>query len=177
MFLASPETPISLSNILLPITDFAARLKEASDAKGPSFLSGWTFLKFETTDEPASLPARAAPRHNAPTIIVNTRCISLECLEDPNAAIYWLPIALNQLCTEMLHETDEDGLFASANWRRFRAVSCMHASLSWDEAVEAAERDGVEYMADTLAQALFVESGLHEMLDDRCKREGRALSA
>jgi hypothetical protein len=177
MFLASPETPGSLDNILLPVADFAARLKEVSDANSPSFLRGWAFLKFETTNEPASLPARAAARNNAPTIIVNTRCISLECLEDSKAAIYWLPIVLNQLCTEMLHETDEDGLFASQNWRRFRSVACMHASLTWNEAVEAAEREGVEFMADALAQALFVESGLHEMLDDRYKREGRALSA
>jgi hypothetical protein len=176
MFLAPPETP-SGHNILLPITDFDARLKEAAAFKGPSFLRGWTFLKFETTSEAGSLPARAVPRNDAPTIIINERCIRLEDLENPLLASYWLPIALNQLCTEMLHEINEHGLFASQNWRCFRSVACMHASLTWNEAVDAAEREGVEYMADCLAQALFVESGLHEMLDDRCVREGRVLNA
>jgi hypothetical protein len=46
----------------------------------------------------------------------------------------------------------------------------MHASMTWDEALAAADRDGVESMAEFLAQALYVESGLLEMLDDRATR-------
>lgn len=170
MFLASSGTPDLLSSVLKPLSDFATRQIDAAVSKGPSFLRGWSFLKFETTSEPGSLPARAAPRHDAPTVIVGEPYLTLSKLEDPAAAPYWLPLVLNHFCTEMLHETSEDGLFASHNWRCFRDVACMHASMTWDEALAAADRDGVESMAEFLAQALYVESGLLEMLDDRATR-------
>lgn len=177
MFLASPETPDILQSALLPIPDFSTSPQCEERTDGPSFLRGWPFLKFETVSEPGGLPARSVARHDGPTIILNDRCISLPDLENPLLASFWLPMALNHLCTEMLHETDESGLFADSDWQQFRAVACLHGSLNWQEAVDAAEREGVEYVAEALAQALFVESGLHEILDDRCRREGRVLHA
>lgn len=174
MFLASNEPS---TDVLGPIMAFASRQMDSACSGAPSFLRGWSFLRFETTSEPGSLTTCSVARRAAPTIVVNDCYATPERLENPAIAMFWLPMALNHLCTEMIHETDEHGLFASPNWRQFRETACMHASMTWDEVVEAADRLGVDYMAETLAQALFVESGLHESLHDRAMRAGFRLSA
>lgn len=149
-----------------------AMLRRASmNSKSPSYLAGWSFLRVVESDDIESLSIKAVPSADGPMISFNPNFIEANYLEDPSAAMLWLPLALNHLCTEMLLEDGEDGLFRAKSWQDFRATACNHMHMEWDEVLASTDRLGTSYMAETLASALFVESGLMDVL--MARREAR----
>lgn len=159
-------SPVALSTVV----SFAARQIASSASRAPSFLRGWTFLSFTESDDIESLSFKAVAEADGPSIVINPAFVSSSSLEDAGSAMFWLPVVLNHLCTEMLHETDDNGLFSSARWNECRDVVCRHMAMGWDEILAGADAYGTNYMAESLASALFVESGLMDILIDRKKR-------
>jgi hypothetical protein len=135
-----------------------------ANSNSPSFLRGWHCLSFIESDDDSALSIKAIPSADGPVIAYNPLFIDGDHLEDASAAMLWLPIALNHLCTEMLHETDDEGLFESYRWIRFRQLACHHMHMEWNEILASADCHGTTYMAESLASALFVESGLMDAL-------------
>lgn len=160
----SSHSEFSIGSTELDILAFATRHHAPANSNLPSFLRGWQFLSVVESDDAEALSIKAVPSANGPTISYNPAFIDAAHLEDPSAAMLWLPIALNHLCTEMLHETDSFGLFASNDWHRFRQLACHHMHMEWDEVLAATDCHGTTYMAEALASALFVESGLMDAL-------------
>ncbi|MGY6709038.1 MAG: hypothetical protein ACXIVF_11990 [Rhizobiaceae bacterium] len=137
--------------------------------KGPSFLHGWNFLIFVRGNEDAPM-LRELALDAGPAIVFNSHLIAAEQLDDPDAAVLWLAPVLHNLCRHLL----EDGLhpfsfwrFNSWRWCRFRNMLCRHASMNWEQVIAAAEREGVEWMADTLVQGALFESGFLDRLEGR----------
>ena len=133
----------------------------------PSYLSGWAFLSVMESDEEDALGFKAVAHPEGPRVEYNGAFFDAELLEDPSVALLWVPMALHGLCTELLHETDEEGLFAVSRWREMRETVCHHMCMTWEEIMAATEREGVRYMSETLASALFIESGLMDILTKR----------
>jgi hypothetical protein len=151
----------------LDILTISNRLRLSMRSNLPSFLRGWHFLSVVASDDAEALCIKASPNADGPTIIFNPTFVNPDFLEDPAAALLWLPIALNHLCTEMLLESDDDGLFASSRWAEFRSVACSHMCMEWNEILSSTDRLGTTYMAEALASALLVESGLMDILISR----------
>ena len=166
MYSSIPEiaSPAASSMMSIDVFTLANRKRLSLASNSPSFLRGWHFLNVLPSDEEDALSIKATPASNGPTITFNPSFIDAEYLEDPSAAMLWLPLALNHLCTEMLLETEEDGLFLNDNWQDFRLMACDHMSMEWEEILASAERLGTTYMAEALASAVFVESGLMDIL-------------
>lgn len=156
--------------IVSTVVSFAAHQRAAMSSHAPSFLRGWTFLNVVESDDVESLSVKAVAEIEGPTIVINPSFVSTSFLEDAGAALVWLPIALNHLCTEMLHETDDSGLFRSDRWVQCRNTVCRHMHMGWDQILTGADTYGTNYMAEALASALFVESGLMDILISRKKR-------
>lgn len=148
----------------LDIVAYTTRHHAPANSNAPSFLRGWQFLSVIESDDAEALSIKAVPASAGPTLEYNPAFIDADYLEDPSAAMLWLPIALNHLCTEMLHETDNFGLFKAGRWNRFKQLACHHMQMEWEEIMASTDRHGTSYMAETLASALFVESGLMDAL-------------
>jgi hypothetical protein len=134
------------------------------NSKSPSYLAGWHFLRIVESDDIEALSIKAVPSADGPTISFNLNFIEADYLEDSSAAMLWLPLALNHLCTEMLLEDGEDGLFRARHWQDFRSTACSHLKMEWDDVLASTDRLGTSYMAEALASAMFVESGLMDVL-------------
>lgn len=160
----SSHSEFDLGSTDLDILAYTMRKHAAVNSNTPSFLVGWQFLSVVASDDAEALSIKAVPSAEGPMIAYNPAFIDAEYLEDPSAAMLWLPIALNHLCTEMLHETDESGLFSSGHWHRFRQLACQHMHMEWEEIMTSTDIHGTSYMAEALASALFVESGLMDAL-------------
>ncbi|NTF17643.1 hypothetical protein G6L37_04470 [Agrobacterium rubi] len=172
----------SISEVASPfvaneILSLANRRRISIASKSPSFLRGWHFLSILPSDDIESLCIKAVPSAEGPSITFNANFIDAEYLEDPAAALVWLPLALNHLCTEMLHEDGDDGLFQNENWQDFRLIACDNMSMSWDQILTSADRLGTTYMAESLASALFVESGLMDILIARRDSKAKLLKS
>lgn len=157
-------SPAAASVVSIDVFTLANRRRLSLASRSPSFLRGWHFLNILPSEDEDALSIKATPSAEGPTISFNPNFIDAEYLEDPSAAMLWLPIALNHLCTEMILETDDTGLFRNENWQDFRLLACDHMSMEWDEILSSADRLGTTYMAETLASAMFVESGLMDVL-------------
>jgi hypothetical protein len=160
----SSHSEFGIGSTDLDILAYTMRNHVPANSNSPSFLSGWQFLSVIPSDDGEALSIKAVPSADGPMIAYNPSFISAGHLEDPAAAMLWLPIALNHLCTEMLHEADNDGLFASPRWYRFRQLACLHMHMEWEEILASTDLHGTSYMAEALASALFVESGLMDTL-------------
>lgn len=141
----------------------AAQMK----SRHPSYLSGWTFLSVVESEEEDAIGFKAVAHPDGPRVEYNSAFFNRELLEDPAVGLIWVPAALYGLCTEMLHQVDEEGLFRSPKWSAMRNAACHHMCMEWSEIIDSTERRGVRYMAETLASALFIESGLMDILHKR----------
>lgn len=159
------------------VVSFAARQRFAMSSRSPSFLRGWSFLSIVEADDIESLSVKAVAEAAGPSIVINPSFVSASFLEDAGAALFWLPVALNHLCTEMLHETDDNGLFMAERWNDFRDLICLNMHMGWDEILCAADAHGTNYMAEALASAIFVETGLMDTLIARKKNADSLLKS
>jgi hypothetical protein len=169
----SSNSEFGIPSAELDMSPFPARHFTPANSNSPSFIRGWNCISVVAADE--ALTINAIPSADGPVIAYNPAFVNMADLEDASSAMLWLPLALNQLCTEMLHELDEDGLFKSERWRKFRELACMHMSMGWDEIIAAADMHGTTYMAETLTSALFAESGLMDILIDRRRAKNSLL--
>jgi hypothetical protein len=160
----SSHSEFGIGSTALDILALTVRNHVTANSNLPSFLSGWHFLAVIASDDAEALSIKAVPSPDGPMIAYNPAFIDAGDLEDPSAAMLWLPIALNHLCTEMLLETDNFGLFQSKRWNRFRDVACYNMHMEWDEILASTDLHGTSYMAEALASALFVETGLMDAL-------------
>lgn len=170
-------SPAASSMMSIDVFTLANRKRLSLASSSPSFLRGWHFLSILPSDEEDALSIKATPSADGPTITFNPNFIDPEYLEDPAAAMLWLPLALNHLCTEMILETDECGLFLNDNWQDFRLMACDHMSMEWNDILASSERLGTTYMAEALASAMFVESGLMDILIERRKAKSGVLKS
>lgn len=138
-----------------------------SDRK-PWFLHGWDFLAFVENEDGEDLPVRGCADGDGPSISYNSVFISPERLEDGFTAEFWLPQALHHIAWVVLSEcsvaNDGRGRFVTERWKAFIDAVCHHNAMDWDEILGAVKREGISYIASGVANALFVESGIHELL-------------
>lgn len=165
--IASSASSASSSVLSMESFSAATRNRFANASMAPSFLRGWHFLSFSPAVSNDAIAIRAVAAEQGPTISFNPAFVDAEHLEDPASAMLWLPIALNHLCIDLLLETDDNGLLANENWQDFRLMVCDQMTMDWEDILEATERLGTAYMAETLASAMFVETGLMDILMER----------
>ena len=137
--------------------------------QGPSFLHGWDFLIFVRGDDDAPM-LRGLPLDAGPAIVFNNDIVSAEQLEVSETAVLWLAPVMHKLCCHLLEDALEPSSFRRFNsrrWHHFRRMLCRHASMRWERVIEAARREGIEWMADTLVQGALSESGLQDRLERR----------
>lgn len=135
----------------------------------PSFLHGWDFMIFVRGNEDAPV-LRELALDAGPAVVFNSHLIAAKQLEVPDTAILWLAPVMHSLCRCLL----EDGLkpsslrrFNSRRWSGFRNMLCRHTCMSWENVIAAARREGVEWMAETLAQGALFDSGFLDRLEGR----------
>jgi hypothetical protein len=58
---------------------------------------------------------------------------------------------------------DDIGALTAPRWQQFRDAFCHYAKTDWVDIVERTEEFGIDYMAEYAVEALFIESGIHEM--------------
>mgnify|MGYP001240465107 CR=1 FL=1 len=142
----------------------------------PSYLHGWRFLSVIRSDDPEALAFKAMAANEGPCIVVNPELVSHDDLESPSKALLWVCAALNHIAHAVISEclwTGHDiGRFDSPAWDLFREEASRHTTMGWSDIVMAARREGVDYMAETVAACLFVESGLQSRLIGRITGAG-----
>lgn len=65
---------------------------------------------------------------------------------------------------ECLAAPDGVGRFTTAAWTVYRQAACRYSAMTWVEILNAARREGIEFMADHVANCLFVESGMRDRI-------------
>ncbi|WP_315922593.1 hypothetical protein [Mesorhizobium sp. SP-1A] len=142
----------------------------------PSFFHGWTFISFEENYADDALPFQTFADFDGPTVLFNPSYVSRSDLEKPFAAMIWVPLVLQGFATSILTEAmdseDDIGAFTAPRWEQFREAFCQYTKMEWEDVVARTEEFGIDYMAEYAIEALFIESGIHEMIVAR--KEGNA---
>lgn len=145
-----------------------------------SLFAGWSFIRFREGNE-ESFPVSPVYDYDCPTIEYNPNCASLEHLENPTFAPFWLPLALSKICAKILAEAiseatspgEYDHDCVGEGWDNFRAEICKHCDLTMEELMRHARVNGFESGVDYMTQCIFFESGLAEAIEAR--QTGRAV--
>lgn len=151
-----------------------------------SLFAGWNFIRFrEGNDE--SFPVYPVFTYDCPTFEFSPNSASLEHLENPTFAPFWLPLALSQICSRVLAEAmidhageeyvnddpdaDEDEKpkkpLTGEGWDNFRAEICKHCDLTMEQLVIHARVNGFQSGVDYMTQCIYYESGLHAAIEAR----------
>jgi hypothetical protein len=146
-----------------------------------SLFAGWSFIRFrEGNDE--SFPVMPVYDYDCPTFEFNPMCASLEHLENPTFAPFWLPLALHQVCTRVLAQAmndqnegeidldDEDqsgGRLIGEGWDNFRAELCKQCDMTMDQMMINARVHGFEKAVLYMTQCIYYETGLHAAIEAR----------
>lgn len=131
----------------------------------PAFLDSWeTFMKLVELEDVEALPIRGRATVEGPRIEFNGKFIEPDEFEYWDTAILWLTPCVMQIgggaLAEGLTASDNIGRFTSPRWESFRAAVVEHTAMTWPKIIEAARREGVDYMADTITASLLIESNL-----------------
>lgn len=133
----------------------------------PSFFHGWPFITFFENHADDALPFQTFADFDGPTVLFNPNYVSQNDLEKPFAAMIWVPLVLQSFATSVLTEAmdseDDIGALTAPRWQQFRDAFCHYAKMDWEDIVERTEEFGIDYMAEYAVEALFIESGIHEM--------------
>jgi len=144
---------------------------EASPAAAPSIVAGWHFLSVDISEDDDALPIRPVASVDGPSVVYHPDLCPISLIENPTAAMLWLPMALTHITHVLLAESaiadDGVGAFASPRWEAFRRQASHAMSMEWHEIVAATRRDGVELTADNMTSALFVETGIQAAIARR----------
>lgn len=139
--------------------------------QNPSFFHGWPFISFEANYAEDALPFQTFADLDGPTVLFNPNYVSQSDMETPFAAMIWVPLALQSLAAAMLTEAmdsvDDVGAFTAPRWQAFRDAFCRYADLTWDEIISRTDDFGIDYMAEYAVEALFIESGIHSIIEFR----------
>jgi hypothetical protein len=151
-----------------------------------SLFAGWSFVRFrEGNDE--SFPVMPVFNYDSPTFEFNPNIASLEHLENPNFAPFWLPLALSKICTRVLAEAmldhadgyedigDEDDTddelgdkrLKGEGWDIFRDEICKQCDMTMHQLVIHARVHGFESGVDYMTQCIYYETGLHAAIEAR----------
>lgn len=133
----------------------------------PGYLQGLKFLHLMKGDDEAPM-LRGLALETGPLVVFNRYMVDAKQLEEPDFAVLWLAPVFHQLCCQLIQDSLEDSQprrLNSRRWRGFRNTLCQHACMSWGDVIAAARREGIEWMADTLTQALLFESGFLDRLN------------
>jgi len=146
---------------------------DASASPGPSIVAGWQFLAVvEATDEDA-LPIRAVADAEGPCVVYHPELCPRSMIENPVAAMLWLPLVLDHLAHSVLAEAaasaDGVGTYSSPRWQEFRQHASRAMCMTWDEIVRATRLDGVSMTAEYMTVAIFAEDGIQSALSLRMK--------
>lgn len=146
-----------------------------------SLFAGWNFIRFrEGNDE--SFPVMPVYDYDCPTFEFNPMCASLEHLENPTFAPFWLPLALHQVCTRILAQAMNDqneggidledeeqrgGRLIGEGWDNFRAELCKQCDMTIDQMMINARVHGFEKAVLYMTQCIYYETGLHAAIEAR----------
>jgi hypothetical protein len=142
--------------------------------QGVSLFAGWSFMRFR--EGPIDcLTVMPIYHMNAPTFEYSPD-VSLEHLENPMHAMFWVPLALATVCKQVLAEAWQDtahrkGNLNGSGWDEFRAEVSRHCKMTMEEIIQYAIRDGFEEAAGYMTRAIYIESGLSTAI--RQRQEGR----
>ncbi|MCZ7861570.1 hypothetical protein O9X98_09170 [Agrobacterium salinitolerans] len=149
-----------------------------------SLFAGWPFIRFREGDD-ESFPVNPVFTYDSPTFEFNPNVASLEHLENPNFAPFWLPLALSKICTRVLAEAmlehasgndaseDEESAKTSdrklkgEGWDTFRAEICKQCDLTMEQLVIHARVHGFDSGVDYMTQCIYYETGLHAAIEAR----------
>lgn len=134
----------------------------------PSFFHGWSFINFVESYADDALPIQTFADFDGPTVIINPKYVTRSDLENPFAAMMWVPLVIQGFATSILTEAmdseDDIGSLTAPRWQQFRDAFCQFAKIDWEDIVDRTEELGIEYMAEYAVEALFIESGIHEKI-------------
>jgi hypothetical protein len=135
----------------------------------PFFLHGWEFMAFIAADDDEAIAIRPSAALEGPAIIYNELFVSAAELEDRQEAKWWLLPSMFHIAYVVLRESlaapDGVGRFTTAAWTTYRQAVCSYLTMAWSDVLTAARREGTDFMADHMANCLFVESGMRDRLD------------
>ncbi|MBY3150920.1 hypothetical protein HFO56_00560 [Rhizobium laguerreae] len=145
-----------------------------------SLFAGWAFIRFrEGNDE--SFPVMPVYEYDCPTFEFNPTCASLEHLENPTFAPFWLPLALSKICTRVLAQAMNDQIdgdvelveenrgerLVGEGWDNFRAEVCKQCDMTMDQLMIQARVHGFEKAVLYMTQCIYYETGLHAAIEAR----------
>jgi hypothetical protein len=146
----------------------------------PEYLRGWTpYLAVVESDDDEALPIRGHATDDGPMIVFNPLYVALGDIEEWGIAALWLSPCLVQIAGTVLAEAlaAEDGIgrFNSPRWTAFRNAIEEATGQVWDHKgphkasdgysiLEAARREGLDFMADHIVAALLIETDLADYL-------------
>lgn len=134
----------------------------------PSIIAGWKFLAFAEASEDDALPIQCELTDVGPGIVFDPETCPLEVLEEPMAAMIWLPLILQRITEAMLAHSvaaaDGIGPLVGEGWRDLRSVAARAMTMTWPAIVSAAKRHGTKTTASDMVAAIFVEEGLQSAL-------------
>ncbi|RUM99470.1 hypothetical protein EET67_00740 [Pseudaminobacter arsenicus] len=135
----------------------------------PYFLHGWEFMAFIQANDDEAIAIRASTGLEGPAIVYNEFVVSAAELEDRDLAKWWLLPSMFHIAYVVLHEClsspDGVGRFTTVAWTAYRQAVCRHSAMAWAQILNGALREGTEFMADHMANCLFVESGMRDRID------------
>lgn len=136
----------------------------------PSFIEAWApFMIVLEAQGDEALPIRGRATAEGPQIEFCHKYINPDRIEDWTAAIFWLSPCVMQVAmavlTEGLRSFDGIGCFSSPRWTAFRDAVSEEMTMEWNEILDAARREGVDFMADNIAANLIIESGIVDTLE------------
>ncbi|MDW9478706.1 hypothetical protein GOB57_08315 [Sinorhizobium meliloti] len=116
--------------------------------------------------------------YDSPTFEFNPNVASLEHLENPNFAPFWLPLALSKICNRVLAEAmlEAEGIVADEDsadrligegWDNFRAEVCKQCDMTMEQLAIHARVNGFESGVMYMTQCIYYESGLHRAIEAR----------
>ena len=137
---------------------------DSSPVPRPYFLHGWEFIAFIEANDDESIAIRASAALEGPAVIYNESVVSAAELEDRALAKWWLLPSMFHIAHAVLQEclSSPDGVarFTTTAWTAYRQAVCCYSAMTWVEILNAAGREGIEFMADHMANCLFIESGM-----------------
>lgn len=142
-----------------------------NNRKRVSLFHGWEFVRFRegAEDTFAIMPIYT---FDSPVIEYNPAEISLDKLENPTHAQYWLPLALDSMVFRVLIEAMGDpeerkGDLKGAGWDRFREEIVKHCDESLEAIIDDAMHFGVDHAFRYVTSCMYFESGLQSAVVSR----------
>ena len=132
-------------------------------------LARWPFLQIRAVENEEAITIRGRAGPEGPSIEVAPG-VSPESIDDPSVALLWLTPCLMQIgrdvLTSDLDAASSASLFDGRRWDDFRSVVEKFCTMTWEEIVEVARQEGIDFACEFIVESLTFESGLHRDLED-----------